>query len=82
MQLRNFFKQAILPLALAAATAALPLAATAQAASSPAGEAPVKFPTPNPANFTAVAPTRATVEAFLKASWGYDPEREWQIWAI
>lgn len=85
MHFRNLLKQAILPLALAAATVAAPFAATAQAQatnSATAGEAPVKFPTPSPANFTAVAPTRATVEAFLKASWGYDPEREWQVWAI
>lgn len=84
MQFRNFLKQAILPLALATATVAAPLAATAQSQTTPSttSEAPVKFPAPSPANFTAVAPTKATVEAFLKASWGYDPEREWQIWAI
>lgn len=82
MQSRKFLKQAILPLALTAATIAAPLAATAQSHTTASSAAPAKLPAPNPANFTAVAPTRATVEAFLKASWGYDPEREWQIWAI
>lgn len=84
MHSSNFLKQAIFPLALAAATIAAPLAATAQSqtTSSASSASPVKFPAPNPANFTAVAPTKATVEAFLKTSWGYDPEREWQIWAI
>lgn len=83
MHFRNLLKQAILPLALAAATVAAPFAATAQSPTADsATAAPLKFPTPSPANFTAVTPTRATVEAFLKASWGYDPDRVWQVWAI
>lgn len=40
------------------------------------------MPSPNPANFTASAPTKETVESFLKASWGYDPNRIWQVQGI
>lgn len=84
MYSRNSLKQAIIPLVLAIATAVAPVAASAQTqtAASSASETAVNFPKPIPANFDAAAPTRATVEAFLKASWGYDPNREWEIWAI
>lgn len=47
----------------------------------PKPEAPV-FPKPNPANFTAAAPTVDTVNAFLTANWGYDPTRMWEVQAI
>jgi protein-disulfide isomerase len=40
------------------------------------------FPPIDPANFTATSPTRDTVEAFLKAYWGYDSSRIWQVQAI
>jgi protein-disulfide isomerase len=40
------------------------------------------FPPPDPANFTATTPSRETVEAYLKESWGYDKNRVWQIQAI
>lgn len=50
-------------------------------APAPASTAPV-FPKPDPANFTAAAPTRETVNAFLQASWGYDTDRIWQVQAI
>ena len=43
--------------------------------------APV-FPKPDPANFQAATPTAETVNAFLQTSWGYDPERVWQVQAI
>lgn len=43
---------------------------------------PITLPTPNPANFTATSPTAETVNAFLKASWGFDPNRVWQVEAI
>jgi protein-disulfide isomerase len=52
-----------------------------QAAPSSPSEA-AKFPPASPANFTATSPSRATVEAFLKAAWGYDPDRVWQVWSI
>lgn len=40
------------------------------------------MPAPDPANFTAAAPSRGTVEAFLRASWGYDENRIFQVQAI
>jgi len=40
------------------------------------------MPAPDPANFTASMPTKATVEAFLRASWGYDLNRIFQVQAI
>lgn len=51
------------------------------APSAPTPTAPT-FPKPDPANFTATAPTADTVNAFLRTSWGYDPERIWQVQAI
>jgi protein-disulfide isomerase len=44
--------------------------------------APIPFPPVDPANFTATAPTKQTVEDFLHAYWGYDPTRAWQVQAI
>jgi protein-disulfide isomerase len=83
MHSRRILKQVILPLILAVSTIATPaLAAAQQGSSSASTESPIKFPPANPANFTATSPTRATVEAFLKQSWGYDPNRVWQVWAI
>jgi protein-disulfide isomerase len=40
------------------------------------------FPKPDPANFTASAPSLETVNAFLKNYWGYDSNRIWQVQAI
>jgi protein-disulfide isomerase len=40
------------------------------------------FPPTDPANFTATSPTKQTVEDFLKAYWGYDSSRIWQVQAI
>ncbi|WP_263354442.1 DsbA family protein [Acidicapsa acidisoli] len=41
------------------------------------------FPKPDPAtDFTADSPTRAQVEAFLQASWGYDTNRVFQVQRI
>jgi protein-disulfide isomerase len=54
----------------------------APAPSSAPAEAPVPFPPIDPANFTATSPTRQTVEDFLKAYWGYDTTRTWQVQAI
>jgi len=84
MHSRTILKQAFLPLVLASAIIASPYLAMAQpqSSASTATTAPFKFPEPPADNFTATAPTRATVEAFLKESWGYDPNRIWQVWAI
>lgn len=41
------------------------------------------FPKPDPAvDFTADSPTKAQVEAFLQASWGYDTNRVFQVQRI
>ena len=40
------------------------------------------FPPVNPKNFTATLPTADDVNAFLKAIWGYDENRTWQVAAI
>ncbi len=45
-------------------------------------EASAPFPPVDPANFTATSPTKQTVEDFLKAYWGYDTSRVWQVQAI
>jgi len=50
------------------------------AAPAPAG--PPTFPKPDPANFTAVSPTKDEVNAFLEANWGWDDSRVWQVQAI
>ncbi len=57
----------------------------AQQVAPPAGPQPqagVGFPAVNPKNFTASTPTVADVDGFLKALWGYDPNRIWQVAAI
>ncbi len=59
--------------------ATMPVAPGPQAA--PA--APVDpFPPTNPKYFTATSPTTETVNSFLKALWGYDPNRLFRVMAI
>src|ERR1700734_2464950 len=58
-----------------------PAASSAPAPSAPA-ETAAPFPPVDPANFTATSPTKQTVEDFLKAYWGYDSSRVWQVQAI
>jgi protein-disulfide isomerase len=41
-----------------------------------------QFPPVNEANFDAASPTKADVEGFLKASWGYDENRVWEVYSI
>ncbi|MBS1799077.1 MAG: thioredoxin domain-containing protein [Acidobacteria bacterium] len=43
---------------------------------------PDPFPPVNAKYFTAATPTVDTVNAFLKALWGYDPNRIWRVEAI
>jgi protein-disulfide isomerase len=70
-----------LPVFQAAAQEQAP-AAPAQTPSAPApADAPV-FPKPDPSNFTASAPTKDVINAFLQASWGYDETRIWQVQAV
>lgn len=57
--------------------------ATPPAASAPAAPAaaPV-FPAPDPADFTATAPTKEVVNAFMQANLGFDQNAMWQVQAI
>jgi protein-disulfide isomerase len=49
----------------------------------PAAPVPLQpRPPPDPANFTAATPTKETVQSFLRASWGYDENRIFQVQAI
>jgi protein-disulfide isomerase len=52
------------------------------APSAPAPSGPPVFPKPDPANFTATAPTKEEVNNFLQNNWGYDADRMWQVQAI
>jgi protein-disulfide isomerase len=54
--------------------------AQASAVAAPAPADP--FPAVNPKYFTADSPTTATVESFLHALWGYDPNRIWRVEGI
>jgi protein-disulfide isomerase len=44
--------------------------------------APPSFPKPDPADFTADTPTKETVNAFMQANLGFDPNGIWQVQAI
>jgi protein-disulfide isomerase len=59
-----------------------PGAVRSQDPSAPAPSNAPAFPKPDPANFTASAPTKEEINAFLQASWGYDETRVWQVQAI
>ncbi|HEV2275823.1 MAG TPA: thioredoxin domain-containing protein, partial [Acidobacteriaceae bacterium] len=61
-----------------------PAAQTPMLPAAPAASAPNAnpFPPPDPRNFTAASPSKDTVDSFLRASWGYDPNRVWQVQAI
>jgi len=48
----------------------------------PATPGEPQFPPVSEANFDAASPTKADVEAFLKASWGYDENRVWEVFSI
>lgn len=48
----------------------------------PAAQATNPFPAVNPKNFTAETPSVDEVNSFLKALWGYDVNREWQVAGI
>ncbi len=52
------------------------------APAAPAAPAEPQFPPVNPANFDAASPTKADVESFVKTSWGYDPNRVWEVYGI
>ena len=56
-------------------------AAPAPQAAAPEAKAPV-FPAPDPADFTAAAPTKDVVNAFMQANLGFDANAMWQVQAI
>jgi protein-disulfide isomerase len=56
-------------------------AAPAENPSAPVPKAPV-FPKPDPADFTASSPTRETVDAFMQANLGFEPNNMWQVQKI
>jgi protein-disulfide isomerase len=70
-----------LPLIQAAAQTQVP-AAPAPVPAAPAPAAAPTFPPPDPKNFTASSPSKETINAFLRASWGYEESRIWQVQAI
>lgn len=55
---------------------------TAAAPQAPAAQATSPFPPVNPKNFTADTPSVDEVNSFLKALWGYDANRQWQVEGI
>ena len=61
---------------------AVPAQEAAPPPTAPGPSGPPVFPEPNPADFTALAPTKEVVNAFLEANWGYDSDRMWQVQAI
>lgn len=65
-----------------AASAALAQDQTPATPAPASAPATLTFPTPDPKNFTADKPTPDDVNAFLKATWGYDPNLAWQVLAI
>jgi protein-disulfide isomerase len=65
----------------AAAPAAASQAPAPQAAAVPATPAD-PFPPVNLKNFTAASPSREEVNSFLKALWGYDENRIWDVAAV
>lgn len=70
------------PVAPAPQAEPAPPATTQAIPSAPAPSAAPTFPKPDPKNFTATSPTKETIDSFLHASWGYDPNRVWQVQAI
>jgi protein-disulfide isomerase len=70
-------------------SAGAPSATGSKSAQTPEPQAPAPhappaspFPAVNLKNFTADYPTTALVDSFLKAEWGYDPNRIWSVAAI
>ena len=64
------------------AVPAAPSASGVSVPSAPAAAPAVVFPKADPQFFTASAPTKEVLNAFFQATWGYDPNRVWQIQAI
>jgi len=64
----------------AAAQTNAPAPATPQAPA--AAAAGPTFPLAPASNFTAAAPTKEEVDAFLHATWGYDSNRVWEVFSV
>lgn len=85
---RNFVRLAAAVLALCFSPVQHLIAQDQAPATPPAAEpsapkpaAPV-FPAPDPADFTATAPTKDVVNAFMQANLGFDANAMWQVQAI
>ncbi|MGA8741127.1 MAG: thioredoxin domain-containing protein [Terracidiphilus sp.] len=59
-----------------------PATSTPEAAAPAAPVAAPVFPAPDPADFTATAPTKDVVNAFMQANLGFDVNSMWQVQAI
>lgn len=59
-----------------------PVATPAAPAPQPSAEAANPFPPTNPKNFSTDSPSLDEVNGFLKALWGYDTNRIWQVEGI
>lgn len=94
MKFRPSF-ESLLTTSLIAGLLAVSGVAHAQAAKTPSAPTPAQastqaqkppqqphLPPVNPADFNAPSPSKAEVESFLKASWGYDPNRIYEVAAI
>lgn len=61
---------------------ATPAPQSPQAATPQAPSAKSTFPAVNPKNFTATTPTQEDVNSFLRAIWGFDTNRSWEVYGI
>jgi protein-disulfide isomerase len=82
MQFRTLAYTSVLVFGLAAFVA--PAGFSQNPPDAPASPAPAAnpFPPADPRSFTAATPTKQTIDDFLKASWGYDTNRIWQVQAV
>jgi protein-disulfide isomerase len=94
MQFRTSMRPTALVLGLAAGLTSIAFSQATQSAPQALPSAPAApnapaappnanpFPPSDPRDFTAESPTKQTVDDFLRASWGFDPNRVWQVQAI
>ena len=64
------------------AAGAVVLGGPASQSQQPAAPEAIKFPPIDPKNFTATNLSTDTIDAFLRAVWGVDDNREWRVAAI
>jgi protein-disulfide isomerase len=85
MQLRFVLSTTLMAISLTGVPACMAQAAppsAPEAPSAPVASGAPRFPPVDKANFTADSPTPETVNGFLKASWGYDNSRVWEVYAV